>query len=178
MASNPSQPRWLVAAGVGEDWERLAERWDLLHVIVIPPPAAAPASFGGDGLPLIAAGTAAAVRGGDREVDVLLRVGANHEGGNVDNLLANADMTVADKDASMMDRLGEAQLEDLRLQAAFQKVGGLKSKHVIQLLLGLVEYTKTQQPAAESGSRESVCAESARAGIAHRASGGRDRKSR
>ena len=50
----------------------------------------------------------AAVRGLEAEVDVLLRVEAHDEGGDVDELLAHADVTLADEDASVMDRLGEA----------------------------------------------------------------------
>ena len=50
----------------------------------------------------------AAIRGFEAEVDVLLRVEPDDERGNVDELLAHADVTLADEDASVMDRLGEA----------------------------------------------------------------------
>ena len=46
-------------------------------------------------LALVAAGAAAAEGRVEREVDVLLRVGAHHEGRNVDNLLAHPDVALA-----------------------------------------------------------------------------------
>ena len=57
---------------------------------------------------LDSAGRTAAVGRLEAEVDVLLRVEAHDEGGDVDELLAHADVTLADEDASVMDRLGEA----------------------------------------------------------------------
>merc|ERR1719149_161757 len=131
---------------------RGVEDGNLLHVLVVA--AVALAALGRDGLPLLAARAPAAVRRGDGEVDVLLRVGAHHEGGDVDDLLADADVAVADQDARVVDRLGEAKLEDLGLQAALEEVGGLQRKHVIQLLLGLVEHAQTQQPAEQGTALE------------------------
>ena len=45
----------------------------------------------------------AAVRGLEAEVDVLLRVEAHDEGGDVDELLAHPDVTLADQNASVVD---------------------------------------------------------------------------
>ena len=50
------------------------------------------------------------------------REGAHHEGRHVDNLFANADVALADEDARVVDRLSQAQLEDLRLQPPLQEV--------------------------------------------------------
>jgi len=68
----------------------------LLHVLVLVSAAAA-AALGRDGLPLVAAGAAAAVRRGDGEIDVLLALSSHHEGRDVDNLLTHPDPTIERK---------------------------------------------------------------------------------
>merc|ERR1711971_1022705 len=92
-------------------------------------------------LPLVASGASSAEGAGQSKVDVLLAVNAHHEGGNVNDLLADADVLLADQDTCMMDRLGQALLEDNSLQAALQEIIGLQSQHVIELVLGLVQQT-------------------------------------
>lgn len=49
------------------------------------------------------------------EVDVLLRVETDNERWDVDDLLANTDVSLADQNTSVMDRLGEAELVDTGL---------------------------------------------------------------
>lgn len=49
------------------------------------------------------------------------------------------DVPLADEDASVVHGLGETQLEDERLQAALQEVLGGQRKHVIQLVLALLQ---------------------------------------
>lgn len=67
------------------------------------------AASGGLGpLPLDTASAATTVGAGERVVDVLLRVKADDEGGDVDDLLADADVPLADEDTGVVDRLGEA----------------------------------------------------------------------
>ncbi|KAJ5096682.1 hypothetical protein N7456_007403 [Penicillium angulare] len=63
---------------------------------------------GGSGL-LAAHTTGAATTEGRRqsEVDVLLGVKANHERGNVDDLLADTDVALLDQDTGVVDRLGD-----------------------------------------------------------------------
>ena len=56
----------------------------------------------------------AAIRGFEAEVDVLLRVKPDDERWDVDELLAHADVTLADENASVMDRLGEAYIRKRR----------------------------------------------------------------
>ena len=79
---------------------------------------------------------------------MLLAVSTHEEGGDVHNLLAHADVPLADEHARVVDRLGEAELEDLGLQAALEEVGGLERQHVVELRLLLVEHAEAQQPAA------------------------------
>lgn len=56
------------------------------------------------------------------EVDVLLRVDTHHERGHVDDLLADADVALADQNAGVVDRLGQTLLEDQGLQTALEEV--------------------------------------------------------
>ena len=58
-------------------------------------------------------------------------------------------MSLPDEDARVVDRLGEAGLEDLGLETTLQEVLDLKSKHVIELHAGLVEHTDTHETANE-----------------------------
>lgn len=46
---------------------------------------------------------------------MLLRVETNDEGRDIDNLLADADVTLTDQDTSVMDGLSETELVDLGL---------------------------------------------------------------
>ena len=61
-----------------------------------------------------------------------------------------------DQHARVVNRLGEAKLEHLRLQATLHQVGGLERKHVLKVGLGLVENAEAQQPAAGSRSNDSA----------------------
>lgn len=55
-----------------------------------------------------------------------------------------------DEDTSMMDRLGKSKLEDLGLESALKEVLDLKSEHIIELHLGLIEDTDLDK-ATEKG---------------------------
>lgn len=55
---------------------------------------------------------------------MLLRVETNDEGGDVDNLLADADVTLTDQDTSVMDGLSETEFVDLGLFWGLVGVGG------------------------------------------------------
>lgn len=46
---------------------------------------------------------------------MLLRVETNDEGGDVDNLLADTDVTLTDQDTGVMDGLSETEFVDLGL---------------------------------------------------------------
>ena len=78
-------------------------------------------------------------------------------------------MPVADQDARVVDRLGEAELEDLGLQAALEEVGGFEREHVIELHLGLIEDTKAREAAA--GKKGEVAEVSGEAANAEKAEG-------
>jgi len=79
------------------------------------------------------------------EVDVLLGVEPDQKAGHVDNLLADADVTLADEDTGVMDGLGESQLEDLGLETTLQKVLHLQAQDEIELHVFLVQDSDPDQ---------------------------------
>ena len=95
------------------------------------------------------AGTATTEGRGEREVDVLLGVETDHERGNVDDLLADADVALLDQDTGVVDGLGEAELVDAGLETALEEIVGLESQDVIELHAGLVEHTDADKTANE-----------------------------
>lgn len=98
-------------------------------------------------LALHTAGTATTVGRLERVVDVLLRVETDNEGGDVDDLLADADVALADEDTGVVDRLGEAKLEDLGLETTLKEVLGLEGKHVVETHAVVVEHTNAHKTA-------------------------------
>lgn len=100
------------------------------------------------GLGLLSADTAgsAATEGrSESEVNVLLGVETDDEGGNVDDLLADSDVALADQDTGVVDGLGKAELVDTSLEAALQEILDLQGQDVIELHAGLVEDTDTDE---------------------------------
>ena len=120
-------------------------------------------------LHLLAADTARATTTewrGKGEVDVLLGVETDHEGWDVDDLLANTvheilasliskrgglsfipDVSLLDEDTGVVDRLGKAESVDAGLETALQEVLDLEGKDVIESKAGLVEDTNTDKTA-------------------------------
>lgn len=78
---------------------------------------------------------------------MLLGVESDNEGGDIDDLLADADVALADQDTGVVDRLGQAELVDAGLQAALQEILNLQRQHVIELHARLVEDTDTDETA-------------------------------
>jgi hypothetical protein len=113
------------------------------------------ALLGGLGLlPPDAAGAAATERRGQGKVNVLLGVETDDEGGHVDDLLADADVALADEDTSVVDRLGEAELVDAGLEAALEEILNLEGQNVIELHAGLVEDTDADETTDQGVSLE------------------------
>jgi hypothetical protein len=100
-------------------------------------------------LPADTAGAASTEGRGESKVDVLLGVKTDDERGNVDDLLADADVTLADQDTGVVDRLGETELVDAGLEAALQEILSLEGQDVIELHAGLVEHTDAHETANE-----------------------------
>lgn len=80
---------------------------------------------------------------------MLLGVETDHERGNVDDLLADADVTLLDQDTGVVDGLGEAELVDAGLETALEEIVGLESQDVIELHAGLIEHTDADKTANE-----------------------------
>jgi len=98
--------------------------------------------------------TASTVGRGEGEVNVLLGVKANNVGGDINDLLADANVTLLDEDTCVVDRLGKTELEHLGLETTLQEVVNLEAENVIELLLGLVQDTDADQTADERVSLE------------------------
>ena len=67
---------------------------------------------------------------------------------------AMADVAMADQHARVVDRLREAKLEDLRLQATLEEIALLEREDVIKLRLALVKHAQTLQPAQQAAALE------------------------
>lgn len=80
---------------------------------------------------------------------MLLGVETDDERRNVDDLLADTDVTLADKDTSVVDGLGQAELVDESLEAALQEILSLEGQDVIELHAGLIEHTDADEAANE-----------------------------
>merc|ERR1719333_1727451 len=90
----------------------------------------------------------------EAEVNVLLRVQADDEGWDVDNLLSDTDMPLSDQNTCMMDRLCKSQLEDLGLETTLQEILNLETENIIKLHLALVQDTDSDQTSKECVSLE------------------------
>jgi hypothetical protein len=113
------------------------------------------ALLGGLGLLSSDTARAAATKGrGQGEVNVLLRVETDNERGDVDDLLANTDVALANEDTGVVNGLGKTKLVDTGLEAALQEIFDLKSQDVIELHAGLVQDTDTHETANEGISFE------------------------
>ena len=63
-------------------------------------------------------------------------------------------MLLADEHASMVDRLGESELEDLSLETSLKEIVDVETEHVIELHFVLGQDTNTNQATEESISFE------------------------
>jgi len=116
-------------------------------------------------LPLNTTGSSTTVGRLQGVVDVLLRVETDDERWDVDELLADSDVALTDKNTGVVDRLGESdvsgvrgglrlyhspKLEDLGLQPPLQKVLGLEGQDVIETHAGVVEHTDSHETTDQS----------------------------
>ena len=80
---------------------------------------------------------------------MLLRRDTDQVGGDVDHLLANGDLLLADEHAGVVHGVGEVALHDEGLKAALHELGKGETKNVIKLALGLLEQTHADHAADE-----------------------------
>merc|ERR1719281_542581 len=74
-----------------------------------------------------------------REVNVFLRIRADHEGRDIADLTADTDVTLADENACVVDRLGKSLLEDLRLKTALHQLRTCQPENKVELALRVEE---------------------------------------
>merc|ERR1711998_135212 len=93
---------------------------------------------------------AATTEGGVQgELDGGLRLDTHHERGNVHNLAAHTDVTLADQHTGVVDGLGQATLEHEGLEATLHEVLEGERQHVIETLLVLIEDSVADHAAHE-----------------------------
>lgn len=80
---------------------------------------------------------------------MLLRIETDDEGRDIDNLLANADVTLFDQDTGVMDGFGEAELVDTGLKTTLQEILHLQGQDVIELHAGFVQHTHSHETSDE-----------------------------
>ena len=66
---------------------------------------------------------------------MLLGRNTDHEGGDVDQLLADSDVLLSDEDTGVMNGLGNLSLHDEGLESAFHELGNGEAEDVIELSL-------------------------------------------
>ena len=85
--------------------------------------------------------------GGGRKLDVLLGRNTDHEGGDVDHLLADGNVLLADKHTCVMHGVGDLSLHDEGLEATLHELSDGKTEDVIEFSLRLLKETKTDHTA-------------------------------
>lgn len=80
---------------------------------------------------------------------MLLGIDTDHKGRDVDELFADTDVALLNEDARVMNRLGKAELENLRLQATLEEILNLQGQDIIERLLRLIEQTQAGETAEE-----------------------------
>jgi hypothetical protein len=104
-------------------------------------------SFLGGTLLLLSAEGTSLDAGGSGELDVLLGGDTDHEGRDVNHLLTNSDVLLADEDTGVMHGGSDLSLHDEGLEAAFHELGNGQTEDVIELSLGILEETKADHTA-------------------------------
>lgn len=87
---------------------------------------------------------------------MLLRIDADHEGRDVDELLADTDVALLNEDARVVNRLGKAELKNLCLQATLQEILNLQGQDIIERLLRLIEQTQAGETAEKGKTLENT----------------------
>ena len=103
-------------------------------------------------LPGDASWWALAVGTGSGEINVFFGCGPDVEGGDVDELVANADVALTDEDTGVVDGLGESLLVHLGLKTTFQKLLGGQLKDEIELELIIRQQAVATHTSQQSGS--------------------------
>ena len=81
----------------------------------------------------------------ESEINVLLGVETDDEGRDVNDLLANTDMSLTNENTGVVDGLGETEFVDTSLKTTLQEILNLQCQHVIELHARLIEDTNTDE---------------------------------
>lgn len=81
---------------------------------------------------------------------MLLGVESDNERRNVDDLLANSDVPLPDENTSVVDGLGETELEHLGLQTPLEEILSLEGQDVIETHASVVEHTNSNKTTDQS----------------------------
>lgn len=106
----------------------------------------------GTGIGLLLLGTserAGSLARGGGKLDELLGRASDDEGGGVNHLLADSDVTLTDEDAGLVDGSGKVTSDDEGLEASFHELRDGQSEDVIEFALILVEETETDHASDE-----------------------------
>lgn len=76
-------------------------------------------------------------------MNVLLRADSNEVAGNVDELLADGDVSLSDEDTGVMDGVGELPLGNDSLETSLHHLSEGQTEDVIELSLVLLEETES-----------------------------------
>merc|ERR1712079_717980 len=88
------------------------------------------------------------------EVNVLLGVEADQKAGDIDNLFPDTDVSLANEDTGVVDRLRESKLEDLGLEPPLQEILNLQAENEIELHVVLVEHSNPDETTKQCVSLE------------------------
>merc|ERR1739847_95580 len=86
----------------------------------------------------------------EAEVDVFLAVESDNVGWNIDDLLSHSDVSLSDEDSSVVDGLGETELEHLGLKSSLHEVLDFQTENVVELHVLLIENTDSHQSSKKS----------------------------
>lgn len=82
-------------------------------------------------------------------LDVLLGADTDHEGWDIDGLLADSDVFLEDHDAGMMDGASQVALLDKSLETSLKELGGGQTEDIIEFALVVLEETESHHSADE-----------------------------
>lgn len=74
---------------------------------------------------------------------MLLGGDSHHEGGDVDHLLADGDVSLSDQNTGVVHGLGELLLHDEGLESSLHELRDGQTEDIIEFALGVLEETKS-----------------------------------
>jgi len=88
-------------------------------------------------------------------IDLLFSVSSDHERWDVDQILADSDMSLFNQDSSVMDRSGvHVVSEDDSLKSSFHELGDGETQDIIELVFTFVEETQSETSSQEGSTFE------------------------